>query len=86
VSSESSQRSEVVNLDHLSIKLPAKEDHKQENKEEKEEKEGEPVYNRKVLDALYYLVFLTSLFDNIDHGSLPAGTTEIREDLCMEND
>jgi len=70
----------------LSVKLPAKKEDKQEKKEEENDKEGEPVYNRRILNALYYLVFLTSLFDNIDHGSLPAGTTEIREDLCMEND
>jgi hypothetical protein len=70
----------------LSVKLPAKKEDKQEKKEEENDKQGEPVYNRRILNALYYLVFLTSLFDNIDHGSLPAGTTEIREDLCMEND
>jgi len=37
-----------------------------------------------VLSALYILIVVTSLFDNIDHGSLPAGIKTIKADWCME--
>ena len=37
-----------------------------------------PKYNRSVLTALYILIVVTSLFDNIDHGSLPAGHKTIK--------
>jgi hypothetical protein len=41
--------------------------------------------NRNTITALYFLIFFMSLFANIDHGTLPAGSVVIKKDLGMDN-
>jgi len=41
--------------------------------------------NRNTITALYFLIFFMSLFANIDHGTLPAGSVVIKKDLGMNN-
>jgi len=45
----------------------------------------DPSLSRTTLNALYLLIFAMSLFANIDHGTLPAGSVVIKKDLGMDN-
>ena len=45
----------------------------------------DPSLSRTTLNALYFLIFAMSLFANIDHGTLPAGSVVIKKDLGMDN-
>jgi len=47
---------------------------------------GEIEYkNEKILSCVFFVIFLTNLMINVDHGILPASTLEIREDLNITN-
>lgn len=42
-------------------------------------------YNFKVIYAIFVLVFISNIFINIDHGSLPGCSVQIKEDLNMND-
>src|SRR4051812_40025738 len=44
------------------------------------------IYNRKTRWLIFILLMITNLFVNMDHGSIPAATTEIKRDLNINND
>ena len=50
-----------------------------------QERLRDPSLNRTTLNALYFLIVAMSLFGNIDHGTLPAGSVVIKQDLDMNN-
>jgi hypothetical protein len=41
--------------------------------------------DRKAINILFYVVFITNLMINMDHGIIPACTTEIMEDLDIDS-
>jgi len=49
------------------------------------EKEFYKHYSHKVIYMLFVLIFLSNVFINVDHGSLPGCSTEIKADLFMNN-
>ena len=42
-------------------------------------------YNQKMISFIFFLVFLSNVFINVDHGSLPGCSNKIKEDLGIEN-
>ena len=42
-------------------------------------------YNRAVINFLFVLVFFSNLLINVDHGSLPAATLNLKNDLELDN-
>lgn len=42
-------------------------------------------YNRAIVNFLFVLVFISNLLINVDHGSLPAATLNIKQDLGLDN-
>lgn len=42
-------------------------------------------YNQAVVNFIFVLIFLTNLLINVDHGSLPAATLNIKSDLNIDN-
>jgi sugar phosphate permease len=42
-------------------------------------------YNFKVIYAIFLLIFISNIFINIDHGSLPGCSVEIKKDLDMND-
>lgn len=42
-------------------------------------------YNTKVIYCIFVLVFFSNVLINIDHGSLPGCSVEIKHDLGMNN-
>jgi sugar phosphate permease len=42
-------------------------------------------YNPKSIYIVFFVVFLSNVFINVDHGSLPGCSNQIREDIGMNN-
>jgi sugar phosphate permease len=43
------------------------------------------IYNSKVIYYIFFTIFLSNVFINIDHGSLPGCSIEIKNDLDMND-
>jgi hypothetical protein len=42
-------------------------------------------YNEKTINFIFFLVFLSNVFINVDHGSLPGCSNDIKADLNIGN-
>jgi len=42
-------------------------------------------YSKKALFFLYTLIFFSNLLINVDHGSIPAATLNLKTDLNIDN-
>jgi len=43
------------------------------------------IYSKKTINCTFFLVFLSNVFINVDHGSLPGCSNQIKADLNMNN-
>ena len=49
------------------------------------DEEFQKQYNFKIIYAIFVLIFLSNVFINVDHGSLPGCSVEIKNDLDMND-
>jgi len=43
-------------------------------------------FSRKIRYLIFFILVLTNLIMNMDHGTIPAATLEIKQDLKIDND